>query len=169
MKKLLILLAIVSCIVLCACEGGADVNQDSIENNQSFEEKSSDSISVDNVDSANKTQNEMNDSDVPDGKNEETIKIECTCNCQCSKTGIDMADAILIAQGHLFAMKQPEFSLDLVYSAKYIRDDEKTWTILVSMYDVNLKDEYINTVFGGGYTYVIDKATGRILEIRAGE
>lgn len=91
-------------------------------------------------------------------------KNECTC-----QNSITKGEAVLIAQNHLFAMQPPESSLSLTYSAKYLRDDEETWTILVAKYDVNPNDEYDYVVKGGGYTYVIEKATGRILEIIAGE
>ena len=91
-------------------------------------------------------------------------KNECTC-----QNNITKGEAILIAQNHLFAIQPPECSLSLTYSAFYLREDEETWTILVAKYDVNPNDEEDSVVMGGGYTYVIEKSTGRILEITAGE
>ncbi len=80
-----------------------------------------------------------------------------------------MADAILIAQNHFFAMMPPEFSLSLVYSASYFCDDEETWTIIISLVDVNHNYGEHSVVMGGGYAYVISKANGKILEISSGE
>ena len=97
-------------------------------------------------------------------KDKSEDKNECTC-----QNSITKGEAVLIAQNHLFAMRPPEFSLRVTYSANYIREDEETWTILVAEYDVNPNDEEHSVVMGGGYTYVIEKATGRILEITAGE
>ena len=89
-------------------------------------------------------------------------------NESLNQNNITKGEAILIAQNHLFAIQPPECSLSLTYTAEYIRDDEETWTILVSENDVNPYDgDWI--IKGGGYTYVIEKSTGKILEITLGE
>ena len=89
-------------------------------------------------------------------------------NESSGQNNITKGEAILIAQTHLFAVQPPECSLSLTYTAEYIRDDEETWTILVSKNDVNPNDgDWI--IKGGGYTYVIEKSTGKILEITLGE
>ena len=176
MKKMLIVFIIAFCMVLCACgkdntfnepanlqknesnleiEGGVDTDQLLNYNSTSTETETTDSEVNNNF---NDTESDLKES-----------TSECNCKCQCSNIGIDMADAILIAQNHLFAMLPPEFSLDIAYSAWYLSDNEETWTILIGKYDVNPNDEYDYNVKGGGYTYVIDKATGKILEIRSGE
>ena len=90
-------------------------------------------------------------------------------NESSSQNNITKGEAILIAQTHLFAVQPPECSLSLTYTAEYIRDDEETWTILVSQNDVNPKDGEDWIIKGGGYTYVIEKSTGKILEITLGE
>ena len=195
MKKILIVFIIAFCMVLCACgkdntfnepanlqknesnleiEGGVDTDQLLDYNSTSTETETADSEVNNNIctnknNSTNEMQHVMSSdfNDIESDLKESTS--ECNCKCQCSNIGIDMADAILIAQNHLFAMLPPEFSLDIAYSAWYLSDNEETWTILIGKYDVNPNDEYDYNVKGGGYTYVIDKATGKILEIRSGE
>ena len=195
MKKMLIVFIIAFCMVLCACgkdntfnepanlqknesnleiDGGVDTDQLLNYNSTSTETETTDSEVNNNIcTNKNNSTNEMqhvmssNFNDIESDLKETTS--ECNCKCQCSNIGIDMADAILIAQNHLFAMLPPEFSLDIAYSAWYLSDNEETWTILIGKYDVNPNDEYDYNVKGGGYTYVIDKATGKILEIRSGE
>lgn len=195
MKKMLIVFIIAFCMVLCACgkdntfnepanlqknesnleiEGGVDTDQLLNYNSTSTETETTDSEVNNNIcTNKNNSTNEMqhvmssNFNDSESDLKESTS--ECNCKCQCSNIGIDMADAILIAQNHLFAMLPPEFSLDIAYSAWYLSDNEEAWTILIGKYDVNPNDEYDYNIKGGGYTYVIDKATGKILEIRSGE
>ena len=155
-------------------EGGVDTDQPLNYNSTSTKTDITDSeVSNNTCTNKNNSTNEIQDvtdsdfNDIESDQKESTS--ECNCKCQCSNIGIDMADAILIAQNHLFAMLPPEFSLDIAYSAWYLSDNEETWTILIGKDDVNPNDEYDYIVKGGGYTYVIDKATGKILEIRSGE
>ena len=173
MKKLFVMCICVLCILLCACantnegdtpesahQSGSDINieNDATDKNQAVSgdligeiQESVDTGSYDNKD---ETKGDI---------------IESNCNCLCPPCEIDMGDAILIAQGHSFALFTPDevsYPNKIPY-AHYVDDDEKTWTIFVGIYnveDVDKKEHEIAT--GGGWSYVIDKATGKILEMQ---
>ena len=190
MKKSLVVFIIAFCMVLCACgkdntfdepakkessleiKGGVNTDQLLNYNSTSAKAETTDSEVNDDICTNNST-NEIQHIVSSDFNNIESNQkesaSECNCKCHCSNIRIDMADAILIAQNHLFAMLPPEFSLEIAYSAWYLSDNEESWTILVGQDDVNPNDEYIYNVKGGSYIYVINKFTGKILEIRSGE
>lgn len=83
------------------------------------------------------------------------------------KTPIDIGDAILIAQNHFFATYDTTLPEGFIYTAKWIDgENDDYWYILIYQKDINNPE---NLIDGGCFTYIINKSTGEIVDIEAGE
>ncbi|MBO5338340.1 MAG: hypothetical protein J6A96_01420 [Clostridia bacterium] len=83
------------------------------------------------------------------------------------KTPIDIGDAILIAQNHFFATYDTTLPEGFIYTAKWIDgENDDYWYILIYQKDINNPE---NLIVGGCFTYIINKSTGEIVDIEAGE
>lgn len=82
---------------------------------------------------------------------------------------ISKGEAIIIAQNHFHATHNIELSDGFTYVPKYYDEDNENWYILLFIQYVKNDPEYDYAVHGGGFTYTINKLTGEIVYIEAGE
>ena len=89
-------------------------------------------------------------------------KSECTC-----QDNISLAEAILIAQTHYFAVYyHNDYSGSMIDVAELLEEDLENWYINVAPKDVT--DDGETLIYKGqSHTYTISKKTGEIIEIDA--
>ena len=157
-KSIILLLLLFFCLLLVACDSeDADNTTDSLDQPKSLYELAIDAGFEGTLEEW--CEAIANTKDVP---SDET---ECTCqNCQNS---INLADAIMIAQTHYFAVFYPNYSnsnSSMVDVAELIKEDLENWYINIAPKDVRDDDNsFVHK--GQSYLYTISKETGTIIEI----